>query len=363
MTPVDGIGDSAGQGKGRIAVLTGGGDAPGLNAVIRGIVHRADSLGYGVLGLRNGWAGLTTDREAFELDLDVVRDIHVTGGTILGTSRTNPYDLEGGPGMVREGLEEFGCEYLIAIGGEDTLGVANRLFGEGVKVIGVPKTIDNDLSATDYTFGFDTACNRAAEAIRNLHTTARSHSRVMVVEVMGRHAGWITLNSGIAGAAHVILLPERRFSMDDVCRVVEERSSAGQNYTIIAVSEGAFPEDEDELALQTEERDSFGHVRLGGIAQRLAEAIGSRTGKECRHVVLGHLQRAGAPSAFDVVLGTRLGIKAAEMVAAGEFGKMAALRGTDIVTVPIEEAVGTLKTVPENMIAESRLFWAPDRRE
>ncbi len=360
MTPAQGNVDGAGQGKGRIAVLTGGGDAPGLNAVIRGIVHRANSLGYGVLGLRNGWAGLTTGKETFDLDLDAVKDIHITGGTILGTSRTNPYNIDGGPGMVKTSLDGFGCEYLIAIGGEDTLGVANKLAADGIKVIGVPKTIDNDLSATDYTFGFDTACNRAAEAIRNLHTTARSHSRVIVVEVMGRHAGWITWNSGIAGGAHIVLLPEERFSMDDICHVVEERENAGDPYTIIAVSEGALPDDQESLALQTEERDSFGHVRLGGIAQKLAKSIEARTGKECRHVVLGHLQRAGAPSAFDVVLGTRLGIKAAEMVDAGEFGKMAALRGLSIEAVPLEEAVGTLKTVPDDMIAESRLFWSPD---
>ncbi|MCI0497501.1 MAG: ATP-dependent 6-phosphofructokinase [Thermoplasmata archaeon] len=343
----------------RIGVMTGGGDAPGLNAVIRAIVHRADSLGIEVLGLRNGWAALVGDGGTMPLDLGTVQDIHVTGGTILGTSRTNPYKVDNGPGLVRKNLREFGCDALIVIGGEDTLGVADRLSREGLKVVGVPKTIDNDLSATDYTFGFDTACNRAAEAMRDLHTTARSHSRVLVVEVMGRHAGWITLNGGIAGAAHVVLLPEEPFSLDEVCEAVMARERAGHAYSIIAVSEGAVPDDREAMVLQTEERDAFGHVRLGGIGERLAKAIGERTGKESRHVVLGHLQRAGAPSAFDVVLGTRLGVKAADMVGAGEFGMMASLRGTAVVAVPLSEAVGTLKTVPEDLREESRLFWAP----
>lgn len=347
----------------RVGVLTGGGDAPGLNAVIRAIVHRAGGLGMEVVGLRRGWAALVEGDESVPLGPRDVEDIHVTGGTILGTSRTNPYAVEGGPARVVENIGRLGIDALIAIGGEDTLGVASRLVDEGVRIVGVPKTIDNDLNATDYTFGFDTACNRAAEALRNLHTTARSHSRVMVVEIMGRHAGWITLYAGIAGAAHVVLLPEVPFTLDEICRVVRERESAGLTYTIIAVSEGAKPVEEDDLVLQTEERDAFGHVRLGGIAQRLARRIAELMGKECRHVVLGHLQRAGAPSAFDVVLGTRLGIKAAEMVHEGRFGMMASVSGLEIVAVPLEDAVGTLKTVPGHLREESRLFWAPTADE
>jgi len=347
----------------RVGVLTGGGDAPGLNAVIRAIVHRAGGLGMEVVGLRRGWAALVEGDESVPLGPRDVEDIHVTGGTILGTSRTNPYAVEGGPARVVENIGRLGIDALIAIGGEDTLGVASRLVDEGVRIVGVPKTIDNDLNATDYTFGFDTACNRAAEALRNLHTTARSHSRVMVVEIMGRHAGWITLYAGIAGAAHVVLLPEVPFTLDEICRVVRERESAGLTYTIIAVSEGAKPVEEDDLVLQTEERDAFGHVRLGGIAQRLARRIAELMGKECRHVVLGHLQRAGAPSAFDVVLGTRLGIKAAEMVHEGRFGMMASVSGLEIVAVPLEDAVGTFKTVPGHLREESRLFWAPTADE
>ncbi len=344
--------------KGRIGVLTGGGDAPGLNAVIRGIVFKAEALGYEVVGLQNGWASLTTERKMKGLDRGTVEDIHTEGGTVLGTSRTNPYMIDGGVDMVRESFQAFGLSSLIAIGGDDTLGVAQKLTADGINVVGVPKTIDNDLSATDYTFGFDTATNRAADAIFNLHTTARSHSRVIVVEVMGRHAGWITLHAGMAGGAHIILLPEEPFDMNELAEVVNKREAEGKNYTIIAVSEGVKPADEEDFVLQTEEKDAFGHVRLGGIGQRLAKSMGKLTGKESRHVVLGHLQRAGKPTAFDVVLGTRLGILAAEMVDRGEFGHMAALRGTDVMAVPLEEAVGTLKTVPENRMSEARLFWS-----
>ena len=341
----------------QIAVLTGGGDAPGLNAVIRGITVKAISLGYDVLGLKNGWAGLTTDCKNCALDLDQVKDIHITGGTILGTSRTNPYKIKDGVKLVKDNLKKLKCDYLIAIGGEDTLGVASKLNKDGVKVVGVPKTIDNDLNETDCTFGFDSASNRAAEAIRNLHTTARSHSRVMLVEVMGRHAGWITWQASIAGGAHITLLPEDPFDINEVCKVVNRRYDSGHEYTIIAVSEGATPKDDSGFALQTQEKDAFGHVRLGGIAEILAKEIQKRTGKECRHVVLGHLQRAGAPTAFDVVLGTRLGVKAAELVDKGDFGKMVSLKGTEITAVPIEKAVGKLKTVPKKLIDEEKIFW------
>ncbi len=345
-----------GQKKKQIAVLTGGGDAPGLNAVIRGIVVKAKKLGYDVLGILNGWKGLLDCEHCGALDLDQISDIHMLGGTILHTSRTNPYNVKNGPKKVKDNLKKLRCDYLIAIGGEDTLGVAEKLAAEGVKAVGVPKTIDNDLNETDYTFGFNTAITRATEALENLHTTAKSHHRTIVVEIMGRHAGWMALEAGIAGGASIILLPEEQFDIDEVCRIILNRRKKGKHYSIIAVSEGALPKT-GQMQLQTEEKDAFGHVRLGGIAQRLAKEIEDRTGVECRHVVLGHLQRAGSPTVFDRVLGTRLGIKAADMIDKKEFGKMAALKGTDIVAVNLKSAVGRLKTVPKHRYEEARLFF------
>jgi len=340
----------------QIAVLTGGGDAPGLNAVIRGLTTRAISLGYDVLGLRDGWKGLIGDGEKFPLDLDEVEDIHMLGGTILSTSRVNPYKVENGVEQVKANLKKFNCEFLVAIGGEDTLGVANKLYKDGVKAIGVPKTIDNDLSETDYTFGFNTAITRAAEAIHNLHTTAKSHHRIIIVEVMGRHAGWMALESGIAGGASAILLPEEEFDIDDICKIIENREKKGKHYAIIAVSEGAKIKG-GELKFKDDRVDAFGHKILFGIGEQLAQILEEKTGKECRHVVLGHLQRAGEPTVFDINLGTRLGIHAAEMIDKGEFGMMAALHGTEIVSVPLEKAVGKLKTVPKKRIEEAKLFY------
>ena len=345
-----------GKKKKQIAVLTGGGDAPGLNAVIRGIVIRAKSLGYDVLGITNGWKGLIEGQHKGNLDLDQVENIHMLGGTILHTSRTNPYKVEGGPQKVKQNMKKLNCDYLIAIGGEDTLGVANKLAKEGVKVVGVPKTIDNDLSSTDYTFGFNTAISRATEAIQNLHTTAASHHRIVVVEVMGRHAGWMTLEAGMGGGASYILLPEEETDLDDVVRVIKERAKKGKHYAIIAISEGAKLKGEEEL-YKDAKVDQFGHKILGGVGERLAKLIEDKTGKECRHVVLGHLQRAGEPTVFDRVLGTRLGVKAAEMIDKGDFGKMAALKGTDIVAVPLQKAVGTLRVVPKNRIDEAKIFF------
>ena len=347
------------QKKKQIAVLTGGGDAPGLNAVIRGIVFKAKKLGYDVLGIVDGWKGLLDCTHCGALDLDQVEDIHMLGGTILHTSRTNPYKVDDGPKKVKENLKKLNCDFLIAIGGEDTLGVANKLAKEGVKVVGVPKTIDNDLSETDYTFGFNTAITRATEAIQNLHTTAKSHHRTFVIEAMGRHAGWMTLEAGIGGGASIILLPEEKFDIEEVCKIIQNRKKKGKHYSIIAVSEGAVPK-KGQMALQVKEKDSFGHVRLGGIAEQLAAEIEKRLDIECRHVVLGHLQRAGEPTVFDRVLGTRLGIKAADMVNKGEFGKMAALKGTDIVSVPIEKAVAKLKTVPKERYDEAKIFFEVD---
>ncbi|MBU0615592.1 MAG: ATP-dependent 6-phosphofructokinase [Nanoarchaeota archaeon] len=348
-----------GSKKKQIAVLTGGGDAPGLNAVIRGITVKAISLGYDVIGLKQGWAGLLENGESNPLDLDQVASIHVTGGTILGTSRTNPYKVDNGVEQVKANLKRLKCDALIAIGGEDTLGVANKLFKEGVNIVGVPKTIDNDLSGTDYTFGFDTAVNIAAKAIRDLHTTAESHRRIMVVEIMGRHAGWITIHASIAGGAHITLLPEDKFDVKEITKVIKQRQAKGKHHTIIAASEGAIPKEGD-MVLQAGEKDAFGHVRLGGLGERLAKELEKECGQEARYVVLGHLQRSGAPSAFDVVLGTRLGVKATELVDQGKFGRMAALKGTEIVDVDLNKAVGTLKIVPKEFIAEEKIFWGID---
>ena len=348
-----------GEKKKQIAVLTGGGDAPGLNAVIRGLVFKAKKLGYDVLGIKHGWKGLLECQECESpevLDLDEVENIHMLGGTILHTSRTNPYKVEGGPEKVKENLKKLECDFLVAIGGEDTLGVASKLAKEGVNAIGVPKTIDNDLSETDYTFGFNTAITRATESIQNLHTTAKSHHRIMVIEVMGRHAGWMTLEAGLAGGASAILLPEEETDIEDLVKIIKNRDKKGKHYTIIAISEGAKLKGEDE-SYKNSKKDAFGHKILGGAAERLAKLLEEKTGKESRYVVLGHLQRAGEPTVFDRVLGTRLGIKAADMVDKGEFVKMAALKGTDIVAVDLDKATGTLRTVPKNRIDEVKLFY------
>ena len=340
----------------QFGVLTGGGDAPGLNAVIRALVVTADSKGMEVIGIRRGWAGLLDGGEAAPLSLDDVEDIHRTGGTILGSSRTNPEKYPDGVEQVHRNLEKHRCDALVAIGGDDTLGVAQKLYEGGMKIVGVPKTIDNDLSATDYTFGFDTATNIAMQAIDRLHTTAKSHDRVLVVEIMGRYSGWLTFNSGMAGGAHIILLPEKDFDIEEVCDVVRERRESGHNYTIIAVSEGATPSDTREFITQDDKKDEFGHVKLGGIANRLAKVIEDKTGQECRSVVLGHVQRGGAPTAFDRVTGTRLGVRAAQLIAEGNFGQMASLQGSKIRAVPIAEAVGKARLVDQERLDEVKLF-------
>ncbi|HET6529154.1 MAG TPA: 6-phosphofructokinase, partial [Actinoplanes sp.] len=315
----------------RIGVLTGGGDCPGLNAVIRAVVRKGVSeYGHEFLGFRDGWRG-PLQGETVPLGIQQVRGILPRGGTILGTSRTNPYKIEGGVEKIEASLRGLGLDALIAIGGEDTLGVAKRLHDDGVQVIGVPKTIDNDLAATDYTFGFDTAVNIAREAIDRLHTTAESHHRALVVEVMGRHAGWIALHAGMAGGANVILLPEQPFDLDAVCDWVQRRFETHYS-PILVVAEGATPK-EGSMALATGEVDAFGHVRLGGIGQLLAEEVERRTGKESRAVVLGHVQRGGTPTAFDRWLATRFGLQAITAVHDQDYGTMMALRGTDIVRV------------------------------
>ncbi len=344
----------------KIGILTGGGDCPGLNAVIRGAVRKSLSLGYEVVGIRNGWRGLL-DKNSYTLDHDAISGILHRGGTILGSSRTNLY--EEGKNYYQQAIENYkamGLDALIAIGGEDTLGVASKLYKDGLNVVGVPKTIDNDLSGTDYTFGFDTAVNIATDAIDRLHTTAESHHRVIVVEVMGRHAGWIALHSGLAGGADITLIPEKPFKVKEICDVLKQRADRGKTFSIVVASEGAKvnTEGEDEsLILQNLKKDSFGHVALGGIGNIIAEEIEKETGYETRAVVLGHLQRGGTPTAFDRVLGSRFGIKAAELVEAGDFGKMAALRGSKIVAVSLEEAVGTLKVVDDEIYNEAQTLF------
>jgi 6-phosphofructokinase 1 len=339
----------------RIGVLTGGGDCPGLNAVIRAVVRKGVEVhGWDVVGFRSGWLG-PLEGLTKPIGLDDVEDILTRGGTILGSSRTNPYKVENGPARIKAVLAEHGVDALVAIGGEDTLGVAKRLTDEGVNVVGVPKTIDNDLAATDYTFGFDTAVHIATEAIDRLRTTAESHHRALVVEVMGRHAGWIALHSGLAGGANVILVPEKPFSVERVVELVQRRFER-QYAPIIVVAEGAVPENGAEV-LSGGEKDAFGHVRLGGVGTWLADEIASRTGKESRAVVLGHTQRGGTPTAYDRVLATRFGLHAVDAVHEGDFGVMVALRGTDIVRVKLAEATAELKTVPTERYAEAEVFF------
>jgi 6-phosphofructokinase 1 len=328
----------------RVAMLTGGGDCPGLNAVLRAVVRKGErTYGDELLGFRDGWLGaMEGDHEV--LDVQRMRGTLPRGGTIIGSSRTNPYKTDGGPEQVRRTLADLGVEALIAIGGEDTLGVANKLFAEGVNVVGVPKTIDNDLSATEFTFGFNTAVQVATDAIDRLHTTAESHDRVMVVEIMGRHAGHIATWAGIAGGATYILVPEEEFDIAEVCETIKRRHQAGRYASIVVVAEGAQPI-AGTIELAGQELDEFGHVRLGGIANVLADEIRQRTSYDTRVTILGHVQRGGTPTAFDRVLSTRFGIDAIDAVHAGDFGKMVALRADQIVRVSLDDAVGELKLV------------------
>ena len=339
----------------RIGVLTGGGDCPGLNAVIRAVVRKGvKEYGHEFVGFRDGWRG-PLEGLTMPLDIQATRGILPRGGTILGSSRTNPFKIEGGIDRIRENLAATGVDALIAIGGEDTLGVATKLDALGVKVVGVPKTIDNDLNNTDYTFGFDTAVNIAMEAIDRLHTTAESHHRALVVEVMGRHAGWIALHSGLAGGAACILIPEQKFSVAQVCEWVESRFKV--NYSpIIVVAEGAIPQEGD-MFVKDQPLDAFGHVKLSGIGDWLAQEIEARTGKEARSTVLGHIQRGGTPTAFDRVLATRFGLHAITAAHEGDWGKMVALHGTDIVRVPLASATEKLKLVDPALYKEAEIFF------
>ena len=343
----------------RVGMLTGGGDAPGLNGVIRAVTMRCiEDYGYEVIGIKRGWKGLLAPESdsVMELGLDDVRYILQEGGTILGSSRTNPYKNEGDAEKVVNQMQEFGIDALVAIGGDDTLGVAKRLHDDfGTQVIGCPKTIDNDLSATDTTFGFDTAVSIATDAIDKLRTTAKSHERVVVVEVMGRHAGWITWGAGLASAANVTLIPEVEPDLNQIAYIFTKRAENGEKWGLVAVSEGVTLS--EEFMTQNAERDEFGHVRLGGIAETLAKEIENRTGIETRHVVLGHLQRGGTPTAFDRILSTRYGLRAAEAVKNGEWGQMVALRGNDIVTVSLDEATAETKTVPADFYKVVETFF------
>ncbi|MFA4992006.1 MAG: ATP-dependent 6-phosphofructokinase [Candidatus Omnitrophota bacterium] len=339
----------------KVGILTGGGDCPGLNPVIRAVVRYALQEGYQVIGVKNGWKGLV-ENDTMELNLQSVSGILPKGGTILGTSRTNPYKKEGDKEKAKENFKKLGLEALIAVGGEDTLGAANKLYKEGLNIVGAPKTIDNDLSCTDVTFGFDTAINVATEAIDRLHTTAESHHRIMVVEVMGRHAGWIALESGIAGGADVILIPEVPIDIEEVCGILKKRHARGKGFSIVVVAEGAQFKKGD-MVLQEEKLDAFGHVRLGGIGQILAEEIEKKTGYETRVTVLGHIQRGGTPTALDRVLGTRFGIKAMELVLKKDYGKMASLQGNNVVAVPLDAAVSKLKTVDMELYNIAKIFF------
>ncbi|MFG2279461.1 6-phosphofructokinase [Streptomyces asoensis] len=339
----------------RVGVLTGGGDCPGLNAVIRSVVRKGiQEYGFDFVGLRDGWLGALRGH-VVPLDVASVRGILPRGGTVLGSSRTNPFKHDDGPRRIEDTLAAHGIDALVVIGGEDTLGAAGELSRRGLRLVGVPKTIDNDVAGTDYTFGFDTAVGIATEAIDRLHTTAESHMRALVVEVMGRHSGWIALHAGVAGGANVILVPERPFDIEQVCAWVQSRFRF--NYApIVVVAEGAVPK-EGQMVLKDRSRDEYGHVRLSGIGEWLALEIARRTGKDARTTVLGYIQRGGTPSAFDRWLATRFGLHAVDAVKDGDFGTMTALRGTQIVRVPLPDAHTGTKTVDDSLYDEFQVFF------
>ncbi len=341
----------------RVGLLTGGGDCPGLNAVIRAIVVRGiRKYNYKMIGILNGWAGLL-DYEWTTLTRENVSGIVHRGGTILGTSRTNPIKTDETRDLTITNYKKLRLDALISIGGDDTLGAASKLCDEGLNIIGIPKTIDNDVGGTDFTFGFDTAVGIATEAIDRLHTTAEAHHRVIVVEVMGRHAGWIATYSGLAGGADMILIPEQPFDLDDVVQSVNARRERGKTFSIIVIAEGAYPKDKKELYLQSDKVDEYGHVHLGGVGNNLARDLEKMTGMDVRTTILGHIQRGGTPTAFDRVLGTRYGICAVDMVAEQQWGMMAALRGFDVKPVPLSESVHTNKTIPMEIYDVAKNFF------
>jgi 6-phosphofructokinase 1 len=356
----------------KIGVLTGGGDCPGLNAVIRAVVRKSIQYNWEIIGIKNGWKGLINGEIELLTDYSV-SGILPKGGTIIGTSRTNPFNNKEDVQRLTENIKKFGIDAIVAIGGDDTLSVANKLHEMGIPVVGVPKTIDNDLSGTDYTFGFDTAITIVTEAIDRLHTTAESHHRVIVVEVMGRHAGWIATMAGIAGGADEILIPEVPFDIKEVCGHLKDRYDRGKKFSIIAVAEGAHPKVENTsnnnietsnenigesgLVIQTKEKDAFGNLRLGGIGHTLAKEIEKRMGVETRVTILGHVQRGGTPTAHDRVLATRFGVAAVDSIKNENFGIMVALQGDKIVPVKLEDAVSKSKTVDMELYEIAKLFF------
>ncbi|MCY3787682.1 MAG: ATP-dependent 6-phosphofructokinase [Gemmatimonadetes bacterium] len=343
-----------------IGILTGGGDCPGLNAVIRAVVRKGiTAYRYRFRGILKGWKGMM-ECDWEPLGPEEISGILPKGGTILGTSRTNPFKEEDGGEIVVDNMRRMKLDALVAIGGEDTLGVANKLASMGVPVIGVPKTIDNDLSGTDYTFGFDTAVNIVTEAIDRIHTTAESHNRVMVIEVMGRHSGWIALYAGLAGGADMILIPEQKYTIREIVSTIRKRHERGKDFSIVVVAEGAqisAEGKENEYVVSEGGLDEFGHVKLGGIGQLVANAVEEATSYETRVTVLGHLQRGGTPTAFDRVLGTRFGIAAIDLVHAGDFGKMVSLQGNEIVAIPLADAVDQLKVVDQELYDLATVFF------
>ncbi len=344
-----------------VGVLTGGGDCPGLNAVIRAIVYKGiNQYKYNIMGIYEGWKGLLEGGPIAPLTIEDVVGIQVRGGTILKTSRTNPFKHKKGIQLIKKTIKKYKLDAVIAIGGEDTLGVAAKLHQEGIKVIGVPKTIDNDVAGTDQTFGFDTAVNIATEAIDRLRSTAEAHNRVFLVEVMGRHAGWIAVQAGIAGGAHMILVPEYPIDVDKLITGIVKRHARGEEYSLIVVAEGArLKKDggQSDYILQEPEKDEFGHVRLGGIAYILAKIIEEKTGFECRYAILGHIQRGGKPTAFDRVLSTRYGIHAIDLIKQKKFGQMVALRGTKIVGTPLVSAMKKAKTIDKEYYKIAEVFF------
>ncbi|MBI1911927.1 MAG: 6-phosphofructokinase [Deltaproteobacteria bacterium] len=339
-----------------VGILTGGGDCPGLNAVIRAVVKRGLQFGYEFTGIKNGWRGLL-EPSTMKLTRESVSGLLPLGGTILGTSRTNPFKNEKDAETVIRNINELKLDVIIGIGGDDTLGVAAKLYKRGIKTIGVPKTIDNDLSGTDFTFGFDTAVSIVTWALDRLHSTTEAHQRVMVVEVMGRHAGWIAVYGGMAGGADVILIPEKPFDIEEVCGYIKKRRNEGKYFSLVVAAEGAYPKETAGMITKDKELDAFGHVKLGGVGEFLATEIEKRTGLESRFVVLGHLQRGGTPTAYDRVLATRFGVRAIELVHENNFGRMVALQGNKIVDISLEEATSKLKTVDMEMFRTAQIFF------
>lgn len=340
----------------KVGVLSGGGDAPGINAVIRAVVRKGiQHYGYKIVGIKDGWHGLL-ENTLMPLDLTSVSGILPRGGSILGTSRTNPFKREKGPEQILKNAKKAGIGAVVVIGGDDTLSVAFKMGELGLKCVGVPKTIDNDLSGTDYTFGFMTAVSIATEALDRIHTTAETHHRVMILEVMGRYSGWIALEAGLAGGADIILIPEKPFNINDICKFIKRRQERGRNFSIIVVAEGAIPKGGAEI-VYSESVDEFGHIRLGGIGYYLGKEIEKRMGIETRVVVLGHLQRGGSPTAFDRILATRFGIAAIDLVRKGKFGHMVAIKGNKIVSVPLKDVVGKRKTVDLELYKIASVFF------